>query len=117
MPLHTVVAIASHIVSAFRKHLKLTKAKANLKFTYVAETTFFPVLERDTFPYPGPQTLRLFKIRQNIQLTIFQQRKEKTHTRTQPKTSALTLYRLLCILCYKPQNIFSPFNLCSGGRG
>lgn len=51
-PLHALVAIASHIVSAFRKYLKLTKAKANLKFTYVAKPTVFPILEGDL----GPQT-------------------------------------------------------------
>lgn len=64
IPLRAVVAVASHIVSAFRKHLKLTKAKANSKFTYVAKPSFllfgsrhFPLLRASNIKssYNGPK--------------------------------------------------------------
>lgn len=100
IPLNAVVAIASHIVSAFRKYLKLTKAKANLKLTYVAKPR--------VSPYLGPQTLSLFTMGQSTQLTIFQQRKKKKEN---PPSALILCQLFLCILCYKLENIYSPFYL------
>lgn len=48
IPLYRVVAIASHIVSAFGRYLKLTKAKANLKFIYVAKLKKFSPFWKET---------------------------------------------------------------------